>query len=69
VIFALLQPVSCIALWEGERKTPVLVRLKLLEGGYGIHKMVNNLLARPHVALRGVSKSRQMARFGVVAAR
>jgi hypothetical protein len=28
----------------GERETPVLVRLKLLDGGCGMHKMDNSML-------------------------
>ena len=48
VIFALSQPVSCITLCQGERErereTPVLVRLKLLDGGCRIHKMDNSKL-------------------------
>jgi hypothetical protein len=45
VIFALSQPVKLHhAAAGGERETPVLVRLKLLDGGCGMYKMDNNML-------------------------
>ena len=39
----------------------MLVRLKLLEGGCGIAQDGHQSAGLPHVALSGVSKSRQMA--------